>query len=275
MELHCVRAGQGRPLLLLHSLGGSWRTWCPVLPALRRSRDVIAVDLPGFGDTPPLAGPTSLTTLADAVTGFLGSNALYGVDVAGISVGAQLTLELRRRGVVGATVALSPTGFYTPSQRFLFRHAMLWSARLARRLPGAMPAVCESRLLKTLLFAQFSVRPWSLPGHALLDEMRDLDRARRFYGLLGSLEGESEAETLQGVAKRSPLTIGWAAKDRICLPSQAERAMTLYPEARLQWIPDCGHFPQWDQPEATVSLILSGTEPDRSTDQDRMSRTEL
>lgn len=83
MEMHHVRRGSGKPLLLLHGLGGSWREWAPVLDDLAAEREVIAVDLPGFGETPPLPGKVSIETLADAVTRFLEEQDLVGVDVAG------------------------------------------------------------------------------------------------------------------------------------------------------------------------------------------------
>ncbi|MCD0171074.1 alpha/beta fold hydrolase, partial [Deinococcus sp. 23YEL01] len=60
MHFHAFRQGQGRPLLLLHGLGSNWRTWQPVLDGLSRQREVIAVDLPGFGHTRPLNGPVSI-----------------------------------------------------------------------------------------------------------------------------------------------------------------------------------------------------------------------
>jgi len=40
-----------KPLLLIHGLGGSWREWTPILDALTAEREVIALDLPGFGDS--------------------------------------------------------------------------------------------------------------------------------------------------------------------------------------------------------------------------------
>ncbi|MGH3265685.1 MAG: alpha/beta fold hydrolase, partial [Trebonia sp.] len=52
--MHAIRRGSGKPLLLIHGLGSSLRNWDPVLPALSAERKVIAVDLPGFGRTPPL-----------------------------------------------------------------------------------------------------------------------------------------------------------------------------------------------------------------------------
>src|SRR3954468_14769062 len=45
------RTGQGEPLILLHGQGLSRRSWDPVIAALSAERDVIAVDLPGHGES--------------------------------------------------------------------------------------------------------------------------------------------------------------------------------------------------------------------------------
>ncbi len=68
--------------------------------ALAAEREVIALDLPGFGETPPLAGEVSIATLCDAVTGFLTEQKLIGVDAVGSSMGARLVIELAWRGGV-------------------------------------------------------------------------------------------------------------------------------------------------------------------------------
>ena len=54
-QMRFDRQGSGTPLLLIHGLGSSRRTWGPVVPMLAAQRELIAVDLPGFGDTPGLA----------------------------------------------------------------------------------------------------------------------------------------------------------------------------------------------------------------------------
>jgi pimeloyl-ACP methyl ester carboxylesterase len=69
--LHHVRRGSGKPLLLVHGLGGSRRSWDTMIGALAAQREVIAVDLPGFGQTPPLTGDVSIAALADALGDFL------------------------------------------------------------------------------------------------------------------------------------------------------------------------------------------------------------
>ncbi len=67
MKLNHIRYGNGKPLLLIHGLGGSWRSWMAVLDRLAAHREIIAIDLPGHGKTPSLEGDTTIATLADAV----------------------------------------------------------------------------------------------------------------------------------------------------------------------------------------------------------------
>ena len=64
------RIGSGEPLVLLHALGLSRRTWDPVVPALSEHFEVIAVDLAGFGDSELLPAeieptPAALAELLD------------------------------------------------------------------------------------------------------------------------------------------------------------------------------------------------------------------
>jgi pimeloyl-ACP methyl ester carboxylesterase len=59
--LSVTRSGTGAPLVLLHALGLSRKAWDPVLPALAARFDVIAVDLPGFGDSAPLYGQAEVS----------------------------------------------------------------------------------------------------------------------------------------------------------------------------------------------------------------------
>ena len=260
MEMHHVRRGKGKPLLLIHGLGGSWRSWGPILDALAAERDVIAVDLPGFGGTPPLAGEVSIATLADAVTDFLTHQKLIGVDAVGSSMGARLVIELARRGgVLGAVVSLDPGGFWSGWQRHLF-YASIWlSIRLVRVLQPIMPLLTGHAFFRTLLFAQFSAHPWKLSSVVTLHEMRSYAASPSFDALLHEL---AYGETQQGAARNSiphPLVIGWGRRDRVCFPSQATRAIQLFPGAGLHWFEACGHFPQWDVPQETTRLILAST----------------
>ncbi len=258
--MHHVRLGQGRPLLLIHGLGGSWRSWGPILGALAARREVIAVDLPGFGETPPLPGATSIATLADAVTRFLAEQGLTGVDAVGSSMGARLTLELARRGgVLGATVSLDPGGFWRGWEKAYFETSIKLSIRLVRRLQPVMPLITGSAAGRTLLFPQFAPRPWRLNPVVTLAEMRSYAESPRFDELLDNLAHGPQQQGAPRGTLRAPTVIGWGRQDRVCLPRQAGRAQRLFPDARLHWFDQCGHFPHWDLPEQTTRLILDST----------------
>ena len=72
-RLAFTRAGTGETLVLLHALGLSRRTWDPVIPQLASHFDVVAIDLPGFGESPPLPADVepSPASLAAAVAELL------------------------------------------------------------------------------------------------------------------------------------------------------------------------------------------------------------
>lgn len=257
--MHITRTGAGRPLLLIHGLGGSHRSWDTILAPLAAEREVVAVDLPGFGATPPLAGPTTIATLADALERLLDDGGLDGVDVAGSSMGARLALELARRRRVGATVALDPGGFWSAGEQRVFGASIAASIRLVRALQPAMPALTGSPAGRTVMFGQLSPRPWALPGGALLQEMRDYATAERFDEALRDLASGPMQEGAPVAELRGPVTLVWGRRDLVTLPRQARRAVARFPGAELLWLDRCGHFPQWDRPDAAARIILSRT----------------
>jgi pimeloyl-ACP methyl ester carboxylesterase len=225
---------------------------------LQSARETIAVDLPGFGDTPPLPGETSIATLADAVERFIDAERLSGIDMVGSSMGARLVLELARRGQTGAIVSLDPGGFWNDAEKRIFKTSIGASVRLVRLLQPIMPFITHNPVGRSVLFAQLSAKPAALPPGPILSEMRDFARARRFDELLTSL---ADGPDQQGVAaeRERPLVIGWGRQDKVCFPGQADKAMALFPHARLVWFDHCGHFPHWDQPKETIDCILRAT----------------
>src|SRR4051794_14244994 len=104
------RRGSGEPLLLIHPLGGDRRVWTPVLDRLAERRDTIAIDLPGFGGTPPLpegeeASPAAFTR---RVTRFLADLGVERPHVAGNSLGGWVALELALAGAARSVTAIAP-----------------------------------------------------------------------------------------------------------------------------------------------------------------------
>lgn len=257
MEMNHVRRGSGEPLLLIHGLGGSWRTWEPVLDELAEKREVIAVDLPGHGETPPLSGETSMNTLVEAVTDFLAARDLTGVDVVGNSMGARLVLELARRGEVGSTVALAPGGFWEGWERYFFYGTIAPSIRLVRALQPVREKLAASAMGRTLLLAQLSARPWELPADVVDEELRTFAESPVFDELVDELAFGPAQEGTDSPPES--VIIGWGRKDRLTLPRQATRAKERFPTARWYWFEDAGHYPHWDAPKEATRLILQTT----------------
>ncbi len=232
MALNHVRRGSGSPLLLVHGLGAGWRSWSPILDALAERREVIAVDLPGFGETPPLTGEVSIASLTDSVADFIREQGLDGVSTVGQSMGGRIVLELARRGVGGDTVALDPGGFWSDREVAVFGATLRPSIALVRVLRGVLPTLLGSRVGRTLLLAQLSARPWALSRETVLPDVRGL--------------------------ADSPAT--GAALAALIMPRQAARATERFPDAVVHWFDRCGHFPQWDAPLEASRLILDKTD---------------
>ena len=260
MKMNHQRLGTGKPLLLIHGLGGSARSWSTIWTALAERRQVIAVDLPGFGATPQLAGETSISSLSDAVTAFVDAHDLRGIDAVGSSMGARLVLELARRGgVLGSAVALNPGGFWRGWERHAFFSSIWLSIRAVRMLQPLMPAISRNTVARSMLLAQFSRRPWALDPAVVLEEMRSFALAPAFDELLHRLAYGADQQGAPGGSIEAPLVIGWGRNDRVCFTTQAKRALALFPDARLHWFERCGHFPHWDAPQEAVQLILDTT----------------
>lgn len=257
MSLIVERRGHGRPLLLIHGLGGSRRSWDPVAKALAAQRQLVLIDLPGHGDGPVTAGAASFDGLTDAVGAFIAAEGLAEVDLVGSSMGARMVLELARRGHGGKVVALDPGGFWEGWERHFFAVTIGVSIKLVRLLQPVMPALAGSAVGRTLLLTQLSAAPWALDPAAVLTEMRSFAATPTFDALVRDLAYGAPQPGID--TPPGQVTIGWGRQDLLCLPRQAARAAAAFPGATLHWFDRCGHFPMWDQPDETVELILKST----------------
>src|ERR687895_2446628 len=108
------RHGHGEPLLLLHGTGGSRRHWAPVRPRLAERHELLAVDLPGHGDSdpPPDDGDHTPVGYAATLARFLDEIGIGAVHIAGGSVGGWTALEMAKVGRARSVVAIAPAGLW-------------------------------------------------------------------------------------------------------------------------------------------------------------------
>lgn len=258
MTIAFERRGSGKPLLLVHGLGSSRNAWSPIMPALEQQREVIALDLPGHGDSPAEPDSGRFFGLARSLEDWLAREKLVGVDMVGSSMGARLVLEMARLGRSGAVVALDPGGFWQGWERRFVKSTLLGSGLLLRSLRPALPRLARSAAARTMLLAQLVYRPWALSGDLVAKELAGIANTSTFDALVRDL-ANGAAQT-GPAANGGKVAIGWGRHDRLCFPAQAERARQAFPGARLAWFERSGHFPMWEQPGDTVRLILETTD---------------
>ena len=254
MTIHSIRRGSGKPLLLVHGLGSSRQAWSRILPSLAAAREVIAIDLPGHGESPAEADSGSFAGLVRSVDEWLGREGLAGSDMVGSSMGARLVLEMARRGRSGAAVALDPGGFWQGWERLWVKTTLTASVALLRALRPALPALAHNAAARTALLAQLSARPWALDGDLVAAELASFAATPTFNALVRDLR-EGPVQEGPAAPGSGQVTIGWGRHDRLCFPVQARRAEAAFPGARLVWFEKSGHFPMWDQPEETIAAI--------------------
>ncbi|MET7710469.1 alpha/beta fold hydrolase [Micromonospora sp. NPDC005413] len=260
MTVHFRRAGSGEPLVLIHGIGHRHQAWEPVFDRLTAHHEVIALDLPGFGNSPvPGTGmPADMAATVAGVLPFLTEWGLERPHVAGYSLGGAIGLELAASGAVASATAFSPAGFFTPAER---RRALaiLKILRANSYLPTpVMRVALRSAYLRALCFAPLMARP------ALLDVDRALGDALALRRGLGFNSVARAARHYRFDCHRLseatvPVTIGWGDCDRIFGVHQAERVRAGLPAARVVTLPRCGHVPMSDDPDLVAALILETT----------------
>jgi pimeloyl-ACP methyl ester carboxylesterase len=243
------RLGSGPPLVLVHSLGTDRCVWHPVLEALARERDVIAVDLPGFGESDPLpaGAPPAPRALADVIEAFLDGLGIARPHVAGNSLGGWVALELGLSGRAASVTALAPAGLWPralPPKPSIARG-------IARAATPVLAAVVASPRGRRLALGATMAHPERVPPREALRLVRAYAAAPGYDAVNAAMR----AGRFEGLDRlRVPLTFGWPDHDRL-----VGRPAWLPAAARNVVLHDCGHVPMWDSPEQVSALLLAGS----------------
>lgn len=251
MTLNLHREGSGEPLLLIHGIGSDLHVWEPVLSELGSHFDVIAVDLPGFGESPPLPAGVTPTpaALASAVAELLDELGLDRAHLAGNSLGGWVALELGVAGRARSVSGICPAGLWgTPTLHGESTYRGR-AHRLARRLGPLLPILMLSRRLRRLALGPFVGNPDAVPYPAAW-------RMIRSYGRSTAYDATATAMRRGQFSRRAaaridvPVTLAFGERDRLVRPTRI-----LTPGARTLILPRCGHIPTWDDPRLIAAVI--------------------
>jgi 2-hydroxy-6-oxonona-2,4-dienedioate hydrolase/4,5:9,10-diseco-3-hydroxy-5,9,17-trioxoandrosta-1(10),2-diene-4-oate hydrolase len=257
--------GSGAPLLLVHGsapgIDGAM-AWDPVLDELAGFRRTIVVDAPGYGESEMLPAADTPRNVALHLVQLLDTLGVGELAVVGHSRGGRISSELAfaigeriTRLVILCAGSVAPGGHltdegeWTPSAVALVRFGAdgdtsLETFKSAYRTTVARPLNIPDDVLEDLYERFVATR---------LDEylrrMVELDPLA-FYHL-------DDAELFQASLRRLPMPVSviWGRDDVTSSYRRAVELLEVIPDVELHVLPRCGHFPQYDRPDALAGLI--------------------
>lgn len=264
----------GHPIVMIHGLVESSRTWDKVTPYFNDRYRVIAIDLLGHGasSAPIFGADYSIPALATHVRDLLLLESVDHATVVGHSLGGGVALQLaylwpkmvsrlvlEDSGGLGRSVSpllrmLAIPGLADPFVHLAVSPRTVGIVRKAAELAGMhQHGKVEDWLRAAELLATRSNR------RAVLSLIR---------GVIGSAGQRVSAADRLHITAHLPVLVMWGERDSIIPVGHARRAERMMPGARVEYFPNSGHFPHLDDPKAFAELVhdfLDTTKPARNT----------
>jgi len=256
-----VRAGSGPALLLLHGLGCTHRTWLPVMDALARRYTVIAPDLLGHGESDKPRADYSVGGFANGMRDLLTVLGIDRATVVGHSFGGGVAMQFAYQ-------------FPERTERLV----LVGSGGLGPEVSAAIRAITTTGFHQVMgLLTMPGVRHVGSAGLRALSRtgvkgFRDFDEVAEIYEsfrdpasraairhvVRAVVDWQGQIVTMADRAYLTdamPMCVIWGDQDRVIPVSHAARAADLAPKARVEVVPNAGHFPHKDHPERFVKIL--------------------
>ncbi|MBN8867600.1 MAG: alpha/beta fold hydrolase [Solirubrobacterales bacterium] len=255
------RMGEGPPILLIHGITSSSRTWKSVMPRLAKRFTVIAPDLLGHGRSAKPKGDYSLGAYASGIRDLMVALDLPKANVVGHSLGGGIAMQFAYQFPQRVSrLTLVDTGGIGREVNIALRAATLPGAEYALPLLFS-PTLHDAGLKVRGILAGIGLRGSAdvegvAEGFASLTEA---DARRAFLHTVRAVidpagQRVSAADRLY-LTRDIPSLIVWGDNDRIIPLSHAELAHELMPGSRLEIFPGAGHFPFNDDPDRFVEVL--------------------
>jgi pimeloyl-ACP methyl ester carboxylesterase len=252
------RGGSGEPMLCVHGITDTWRSWELVLPLLEPHHDVLAITLLGHsgGREPDSHADVSLEALVDEAERDMDAAGFETAHLVGNSLGGWIVLELAARGRARSVTALSPAGGWEFGDRRATRSywelvSTQWSLRHFEDF--ALKLVKRPRT-RWLALGNLVSHPPSVPAGLAAGLVRGAADCPAALPLLD----EARRNGYPGLDRiHCPVRIAWGTRDKL-LPVEkvSHRFHELIPDAEWIELEGAGHLPQIDHPRETAEVIL-------------------
>jgi pimeloyl-ACP methyl ester carboxylesterase len=264
------QAGSGPLLLLIHGITSSSATWERVMPHLARRYTVLAPDLLGHGCSEAPRGDYSLGAHASNVRDLMLALGHERASVVGHSLGGGIAMQFAYQFPERCQrLALVDSGGLGREVNVLLRAATLPGAELVLPLLAATRLLDAGRTLGGLL-GRLGLRVRTdveqiAQGHATLSDAAA--RAAFVHTLRAVVEpaGQRVAATNRlYLSAHMPFLLVWGKHDSIIPASHGVASHAQIPGSRLELFGGSGHFPQLDEPERLIDVLvdfLESTEP--------------
>jgi pimeloyl-ACP methyl ester carboxylesterase len=270
-EVNYVELGEGEPLLFIHGLAGCWRNWLETLPHFAASHRAIALDLPGFGDSPMPSWEISMSNYGRMLHDFcekLGIErvaALVGNSLGGF-VATEAAIERPRR--FRRLVLVSAAGISFAEAKGRRPTAM------ARTIKAAAPLIAGERPVwyarprgKWVAFGRVMQKPWRLRAELLREQMRPGLASPGLVAATAATIGYDTRARLTEI--EIPTLVVWGLNDHIVPVEAAVGYHRLIPHSRLEIFEGTGHVPQLERPARFNALLDEFIESPRPLEAER------
>jgi pimeloyl-ACP methyl ester carboxylesterase len=256
-----VKTGTGPALLLLHGLGCDHTTWAPVIRELARRHTVIAPDLLGHGLSDKPRADYSLGGYANGMRDLLTVLGIDRVTVVGHSFGGGVAMQFAYQfpdrtdrmvlvapGGLGPEVTPAIRAITTPGFGTLMR--VLTLPGLRHLGVAGLRALAGTGLAATRDLDEVAEIFDSFRDRSTVAAIRHVTRAVvDFKGQIVTMTDRAY------LTEAVPMCVIWGEDDTVIPSRQAHTVEALAPGARVEVIPNAGHFPHKDHPQRFVRIV--------------------
>lgn len=252
-----VEIGEGEPIIFVHGIAGCWRNWLENLPHFGRTHRAIALDLPGFGDSPMPSWEISMANYGRLIHDFCER---LGIDQVAALVGNSMGGFVSTEAVIDEPerfdrlVLISAAGVsFAEWQGRPFEAA-------ARIFEAAIPFLSGDRRMyftrplgRKLAFGRLFRNPNKLRPELLAEQVRPGLQAPGFSAALSAIWGYDTRERLPEI--EIPTMVVWGLNDQIVPIEGALGYHRLIPHSRLEIFERTGHLPMLERPQRFNPLL--------------------
>lgn len=256
-EVNYAEIGEGEPILFVHGLAGCWRNWLENLPHFGRSHRAIALDLPGFGDSPMPSWPIDMPAYGRLIHDFcekLGIErvaALVGNSMGGF-VSTEATIERPTRFEKLVLASAAGISFAEARGRQMDAGLSLFEAAIPF-LAGPRRAWLNRPRGREVAFGRLFNYPNRLRPELLREQIEPGLQSPGFADAIRAIGGYDTRDRLTEI--EIPTLVVWGLNDHIVPVEAAIGYQRLIPNSRLELFERTGHVPQMERPIRFNALL--------------------